>query len=121
MSELEPTGWPVPEGEEASEMLRLTAIQLNKDAGDDWVPLPLPEDIDAAVSGMERMVRLAVLDLLERNPNQLATLFYRFDLSEIKVNRAFSAGEPEVIADQFTVLILRRSLQKVLFRKHYRS
>lgn len=121
MSGLQGVNWLAPSESQPAEVLLETARQLNKDAGDDWIALPLPEELDHAVSGMERMVRLAVLDLLEKNPAQLASLFYRFDLHEQKVNKAFAHGLPESIADQLAILILRRSLQKVLYRRHYRQ
>ncbi len=119
MNHVERHSWLGKNEEQPAEVLRETALQLNKDAGDDWVVLPLPTSMDLAVSGMERMVRLAVLDLLERNPAHLASLFYRFDLNERKVSEAFAAGLPDTIAEDLAVLILRRSLQKVLFRRLY--
>lgn len=120
MSEVQRNSWLGPNEMQAADVLHDAAVQLNKDAGDDWVVLPLPNDMEVAVSGMERMVRLAVLDLLERNPAHLASLFYRFDLNERKVNQAFAAGLPDAIADALAVLMLRRSLQKVLYRRIYK-
>ena len=121
MNQLQRNTWLAPQEMQPADVLHAAALQLNKDAGDTWVVVPLPEDLEHAVSGMERMVRLAVLDLLERNPGQLASLFYRFDLNERKVNQAFSSGLPDAIAEQLAVLMLRRSLQKVLFRRLYQT
>lgn len=121
MNELQGNAWLAPQEIQPADVLHAVVVQLNKDAGDNWVALPLPDVLGHAVSGMERMVQIAVLDLMERDPGRLTSLFYRFDLNERKVTQAFALGLPDAIADQLAVLMLRRSLQKVLFRRLYRE
>jgi len=60
-------------------------------------------------------------DLLENNYNLLINTLYRIDISEKKLSELFSSKNKELIPEKLADLIIERQIQKINFRKLYRS
>lgn len=60
-------------------------------------------------------------NLLDTNYNLLINTLYRIDISEKKLSELFSSKNKESIPEKLADLIIERQIQKINFRKRYRS
>jgi hypothetical protein len=110
----------IPATVDRAEALALTAVQINKDAGDEWIS---PQVADAAVDNpllLFESVHIAVANLLLHDPARLQHLLYRFDVAERDALHVFS-GAREYHAELLTQMLVQQALRKVLYRLHYRG
>lgn len=104
-----------PVGTTKEHVLFETAAQLNKDLGGEWIRMAkIPSDADA--SWLFNEVQLLVNELFSSDRSKLSQLLYRADVNEREVKRVMESEEIEHVGDQLTAMLVKREVQKVLFR-----
>lgn len=101
------------------QLLRKTALQVNKDAEDVWTMVQPDDTVQDAVYAIKNGVYLGIKTLLEDNPELLPALCYRIDLQEADVDAALGGASTETIAAQLAMLIINRVISKVLLRERF--
>jgi len=97
-----------------------TAAQLNKDVGGEWIRIEkIPLDADA--NWLFNETKLLVSELFNSERSKLAQLLYRVDVSEREVKIVMQTEEINNVADQLAVMLVKREVQKVLFRLKIKS
>lgn len=91
-------------------------IQLNKDFGLANVSLGIPENLDP--KELPSLVREKVYHLLLEKFDEYLQLLYIIDIPERDLKHIHMTDVVEV-AEQMTLLILRRELQKVWYKTRY--
>ena len=61
-----------------------------------------------------------IKQIMTRDKKRLLVIFQKIDLSESQVRRLFSDGDPR-LSERLTDMIIRRELQKVVIRRHFRN
>jgi hypothetical protein len=110
----------IPASVNRAEALALTAAQINKDAGDDWISRSVAAEAVAYPERLFEVVLEAVEHLLLHDSARLQQLLYRFDVAERDALHIFS-GAREHHAELLTQLLVQQALRKVLYRLHYRG
>ena len=102
------------------EYLRATAVQIQKDF--DLVGLTIAFSGNEANAFNELLYQLSPIidNLLDRNYNGLLNLLYRIDIPENKVAQLSVQNDFQSLAEALSDLIIRRELQKIVIRKHYK-
>jgi len=59
--------------------------------------------------------------LIDSNPSKFMGILYRIDLSDEQIKKALNENASEPFSEIVTDLIIKRELQKVVIRNHYRS
>ena len=72
---------------------------------------------DRLVEELKRVVSY----LLDHDFQRLLNALYRIDVSEQKVKSILAKANPESLASELTVEILKRERQKIFFRQKYQS
>lgn len=62
-----------------------------------------------------------ISDLLDTKYNTLINILYRIDVEEEKLNKLFSDKNREQIPGVLADIIIKRSLQKIIFRQMYKD
>jgi alpha-N-acetylglucosamine transferase len=109
-----------PEGTSRTQVLIETAAQLNKDLGGEWIRMEkIPLDADA--NWLFNETKLLVNELFNSDRSKLSQLLYRVDVSEREVKKVMETEEINLVADQLAALLVKREVQKVLFRLKIKS
>jgi len=83
-----------------------------------------PDFPDTPINDLEYcklLLKKKVKEKLSTNLNELLSILYRVDISEVDVQKAFLLSSEEAIAQKLAALILERQIQKIEFRKKYRK
>lgn len=103
------------------EYIEATAQQIIKDFDLFGIEIKFSGNAENAYNELLYTVSPHISHLLENNYKKLLDLLYRIDVSEGKVSVALEKnvfGSPaEAIAD----LVIKRELQKIVIRRHYKS
>lgn len=67
------------------------------------------------------IVHAKVKELMSRNYGELANTFYRVDISEKQLKDALSEDSTKQESEVISLLILKRELQKVVYRNIYKQ
>ncbi|HEY1039168.1 MAG TPA: hypothetical protein VGF30_07165 [Bacteroidia bacterium] len=67
------------------------------------------------------LVHLKTKELMSKNYSELANTFYRVDISEKQLKDALNANTTKEESEIITELILKRELQKVVYRNIYKQ
>lgn len=118
MSESADRVFLIPATVNRAEALALTALQINKDAGDVWISPQVAKSAVDSPTMLFESVHLAVANLLLNDPARLQNLLYRFDVAERDALQVFS-GAREYHAEMLTQMLVQQALRKVLYRLHY--
>lgn len=97
-------------------LLEATLRQAEKDLGMEPMQLPPGDITDQMRVQVWEHICTAVSQLVNQKPGQLKQAFYRVDLNERLFREALASSDP---VELLTGLVLKRSLQKVVMRKHY--
>ena len=62
-----------------------------------------------------------IIELMDRNYDLFFKALYRIDISEEKLQKLFAVGNKEFVPTALADLIIERQIQKLEFRKKYRS
>lgn len=109
-----------PEGTTRQQVLLETAAQLNKDLGGEWVRMDqIPSSADA--EWLFNETKLLVNELFSSDRSKLSQLLYRVDVSEREVKKVMETEEIDHVADQLAAMLVKREVQKVLFRLKIKS
>ena len=85
-------------------------------------PETLPEaTASLTLDDVRRWVAGQIAHLLNRNPALLMSALYRIDVPERSVKQAFAQAPPESLPDVLADLAIQRQLEKLRYRRRYRS
>ncbi len=101
----------------------ITSIQkfVSEDfARNDYTSL-IPDNDFKRLEEFREYLTIKMKDLLDNNYNLLINTLYRIDISEKKLSELFSSDNKELIPGKLADLIIERQIQKINFRKLYRS
>lgn len=102
------------------EYISATADQLKKDLNLFDIEIKFSGDEKNAYNELLYQLTPHIALLAEKNYKKLLDVLYRIDVNEKKiadcVNNSLGLSLPEAISD----LIIRRELQKIVIRKHYK-
>lgn len=102
------------------ELMRQTVVQLNKDL----VPAdPFVADFkeEKPYEVLFRQVYPLIIYWYQHHTERLLQALYRIDLPEEKIKTQMAAEQVEDLPKVLTDLILKRTLQKVCIRNHFKS
>jgi len=78
----------------------------------------LPDTV-ADIEDLKQQLIPIINHLLDKDLNRLLTALYRIDVSEQKVKKIISTGNPEKMADNIAQMVIDREMQKVITRRKY--
>ncbi len=103
-----------------SELMRQTAAQLNKDLSP-ADPFTSNFEEEPPYDVLFRQVYPLVMYWYQHQTDRLLQALYRIDLPEEKIRENMSSEVIEDLPKILTDLILKRTLQKVCIRNHFKS
>ena len=98
--------------------------QLLQQLQKDFVHSDLLKSADpASINGNQvyELVYAEIKELMKRNYSELSNTFYRVDISEKQLKDAMGSNAGKEEAAVITELILKRELQKVVYRNLYKQ
>lgn len=99
-------------------LLKLTLIQTEKDFQEIGESIEIEKNF-ISFESLVLMLSEKLNHIDKKNPSLLQQLFYRIDISETKVKNIIN--ESDNFFKQVAELILKRELQKVVIREHYKK
>jgi len=102
------------------ELLQQTAEQLIKDFAMLGMEITFSGITITAYEELFNQVEPFMDKMLTRDRQKLFALLYRIDLSEIQIEKATKQNPSTSFPHLITDLILKRELQKVVIRNHYK-
>lgn len=107
------------------EIILLTAAQTQKDLLQFNIEFILEEKTIASATfsfdDLLHSLKPIMEDLINYHKDKLVQLFYRIDVSEIKIGKAFELESFDKTVTEISTLILHRELKKVLIRRYYKQ
>lgn len=100
-----------------SDILEETARQIIKDFGCVGQKVVFSENTQIAYRELYRQIFSIIEKMFLETPHNFYNLIYRIDINEIQIQKAVEKAKDKPFAEIVTELILKRELQKVLFRK----
>ncbi len=104
-----------------AEYLNATAEQIRKDFDLHGMEIKFSGNSENAYNELLYQIVPHIARLIESNYKKLLDLLYRIDVNERKVSGIVSDGSAESLAEAIADLIIKRELQKIVVRKHYKS
>ena len=68
---------------------------------------------------LQKILSLAICELLLHDYQKLLALLYRIDVNEKKFQEAFKSDSSELVSDKIAMLVIERELEKAVSRKKY--
>jgi hypothetical protein len=103
------------------ELLQQTAEQLIKDFGSIGIHITFSGNSFSAYAELSGQVQPHIERLLLHEKQKFISLLYRVDLSETQIQKATREQPLSFFPQLITDLILKRELQKVVIRNHYKA
>ncbi len=107
--------------EDQLDLVRSTALQIEKDFLQNGLELHLAENGSTSVSVLLATLEEALAWLLERDEQRLLQLLYRIDLGEEVLRQAMRNHQDQPLAHLLATLVLKREAQKVIIRHFYKT
>lgn len=82
---------------------------------------PMRSDDYSNLKELRNYLSHKIIELMDRNYDLFFKALYRIDISEEKLQRLFAVGNKEFIPSALADLIIERQIQKLEFRKKYKS
>jgi hypothetical protein len=101
--------------------IRATGEQIKRDFDLCGIQIKFSGNEENAYNELLYQISPHIAELIEHNYKKLLNLLYRIDLNESKVAAIVSNYASESLAEAITDLIIKRELQKIVIRQHYRS
>ena len=99
--------------------IRRTVEQIQKDFQIFEVDITFSGDPESAYDELFAQIQPLIAELSSGNPERLMNLLYRIDLKETDLQRA--VNERGDFVEYITEKILKRELQKVILREHFKN
>jgi hypothetical protein len=103
------------------ELIKDTANQIIKDFDMFGLEIKFSGSTYNAYEELFDQIQPHIHKLLSDNPKKFMSVLYRIDLSDIQVKKAVEANSSESVSEIITDLIIKRELQKVVIRNHYKN
>ena len=100
--------------------IKATAEQIQKDFNLFGLSIKFSGNPDNAYNELLYQISPFISDMLDRNYSGLLSLLYRIDVKESKVAELANSANFGSLSEAIADLILRRELQKIVIRKHFK-
>lgn len=103
------------------ELIKDTAAQIIKDFDMFGMEVKFSGSAYNAYEELFDQVHPHIKKLIDSNQSKFMGILYRIDLSDEQIKKAVSENGSEPFSEIVTDLIIKRELQKVVIRNHYKS
>jgi hypothetical protein len=103
------------------DLIKDTANQIIKDFDMFGMEIKFSGNAYNAYEELFEQIEPHINQLISSNQQKFMGILYRIDLSDIQIKKAVSENTSESFSEIITDLIIKRELQKVVIRNHYKS
>lgn len=103
------------------EMIQATADQIIKDFEMFGLEIKFSGNSYEAYEELFDQIEPHIQKLIDSNPSKFTAILYRIDLSDSQLKKAVEENSSETFSAIVTDLIIKRELQKVVIRNHYKA
>ncbi|MBL7884014.1 MAG: hypothetical protein JNL69_08085 [Bacteroidia bacterium] len=102
-------------------MIKDTANQIIKDFDIFGMEVNFSGNVYNAYEELFNQIEPHIKKLIDTNQAKFMGILYRIDVSDEQIKKAINQNSSESFSEIITDLIIRRELQKVVIRQHYKS
>lgn len=103
------------------DLIKDTAEQIIKDFDMFGLEIRFSGNAYNAYEELFEQIEPHIKKLIDSNPSKFMGILYRIDVSDEQVKKAVKENASEPFSEIITDLIIRRELQKVVIRQHYKT
>lgn len=103
------------------DLIKGTANQIIKDFDMFGMEIKFSGNAYNAYQELFEQIEPHIKNLLENNQQKFMGILYRIDVSDVQIKKAVSENSSESFSVIVTDLIIKRELQKVVIRDHYKK
>lgn len=103
------------------DLIRETANQIIKDFEIFGFEIKFSGNAYNAYQELFEQIEPHINKLIESNQQKFMSVLYRIDVNEQQIKKAVNENNSEPFSDIITDLIIKRELQKVVIRNHYKQ
>lgn len=103
------------------EIIQETAAQIIKDFEMFGMDVKFSGNAYNAYEELFEQIEPHIRKMVDTNRQKFLGILYRIDVSDIQVKKAVESNSSESFSEIMTDLIIKRELQKVVIRNHYKS
>lgn len=103
------------------EMIKATADQIIKDFEMFGLEIKFSGSSYNAYEELFDQIEPHIQNLIDSNPSKFTSILYRIDLNDMQLKKAVEENSSEPFSVIVTDLIIKRELQKVVIRNHYKG
>lgn len=103
------------------DLIKDTAEQIIKDFDMFGLEIRFSGNAYNAYEELFEQIEPHIKKLIDSNPSKFMGILYRIDVSDERVKKAVKENASEPFSEIITDLIIRRELQKVVIRQHYKT
>ena len=102
------------------DLIKDTASQIIKDFDMFGMEIKFSGNAYNAYQELFEQIEPHINKLIHTNQSKFMSVLYRIDVSELQIKKAVNENTSEPFSDIITDLIIKRELQKVVIRNHYK-
>lgn len=103
------------------DIIQDTANQIIKDFDMFGLEIKFSGNAYNAYEELFEQIEPHIKNLIDTNQSKFMGILYRIDLNDEQIKKAVKENHSESFSEIITDLIIKRELQKVVIRKHYKS
>lgn len=103
------------------DLIKDTANQIIKDFDMFGMEIKFSGNAYNAYEELFEQMEPHIKNLIENNQQKFMGILYRIDVSDVQIKKAVSENSSESFSAIVTDLIIKRELQKVVIRDHYKK
>lgn len=103
------------------DLIQDTANQIIKDFDMFGLEIKFSGKAYNAYEELFEQIEPHIKNLIDTNQSKFMGILYRIDLNDEQIKKAVNENNSESFSEIITDLIIKRELQKVVIRKHYKS
>ncbi len=103
------------------DLIKDTAAQIIKDFDMFGMEIKFSGNAYNAYQELFEQIEPQIKNLINNNHQKFLGILYRIDVSDIQIKKAVSENSSESFSVIVTDLIIKRELQKVVIREHYKK
>lgn len=103
------------------DLIKDTANQIIKDFDMFGMEIKFSGNVYEAYEELFDQIEPHIRELIHSNQSKFMGILYRIDMSDVMVNKAVKENASESFSEIITDLIIRRELQKVVIRQHFKG
>ncbi len=103
------------------DLIKDTANQIIKDFDMFGMDIKFSGNAYNAYEELFEQIEPHINKLISNNQSKFMGILYRIDLSDIQIKKAIEENASESFSEIITDLIIKRELQKVVIRNHYKN